>query len=78
MPFVITHESEDGSTQIEELDGISWADAPIPRRWHKCAPQTKGWLNYFTQVFRCACGAIARVDGGELYWMEKNSRRKKG
>lgn len=58
---------------IEHLDGIPWYKAPIPRRWHRCKPQTKGWLRYFTRVQRCACGGI-RMDGHHG-WAERNSRR---
>lgn len=57
----------------EHVDGIPWHDAPVPPRLHRCKPQTKGWVNFFTQVDRCACGAI-RMDGGR--WMERNARRK--
>jgi len=63
---------EHGADWIESLDGIDWADAPLPYPWHKCTPQTHGWfgLNY-TQ--RCACGAT-RFNGSR--WMEKNQTRK--
>ena len=62
------------STQItEHVDGVSWLDAPIPRRFHKCEPQTIGRHNGRV-ISRCACGA-SRLD--EFAWFNKNSRRQK-
>lgn len=60
------------SLEIEHKDNIPFWQAPVPRRWHKCSAQTRGWsgLNF---VERCACGAI-RFEG---CWIERNSRRKK-
>jgi hypothetical protein len=57
---------------MEHRDGIWYHDAPLPRRWHRCEPWTRGWVNYFTLIERCACGAI-RHDHGR--WEERNSRR---
>ncbi len=54
-------------------DNIPWYDAPIPRRWHKCAPWTSGVTRNLNTVDRCACGAI-RLGAGRP-WMERNSRR---
>ena len=64
---------ENGADFIESIDGIDWADAPLPYPWHKCWPQTRGWfgLNY---TERCACGAT-RLDGRHGHWMEKNQTR---
>lgn len=75
MAFVRTFESQDGSTQIEDWEGVSWHEAPVPGRLHKCSVQTKGWINYFTQVFRCACGAIGMAYGDRIEWSDRNSRR---
>jgi hypothetical protein len=63
---------ENGADYIESLDGVDWNDAPLPRRWHDCTAQTRGWmsLNY---VERCACGAIR--DSTREPWMEKNQTR---
>lgn len=69
--FIKTYDDEHGRTQIFDLDGVSWHDAPIPERRHKCSTQTKGYINYFTSVYRCACGAISK-DGRR--WDERNSR----
>ena len=62
------------SNDIKHLDGIPWHEAPLPPRFHRCKPQTKGWVG-FSQVNRCACGAIKDV-GTQRGWCEKNSRRK--
>jgi len=58
----------------EHRDGVWWYDAPIPPRFHRCWVQTEGWIG-FSQVWRCACGAI-RNPGISRRWMERNSRRK--
>lgn len=60
-----------GEVEVEHLRGVPWYDAAVPSRFHKCRPQTRGWSNYFTRIFRCACGAISR-DGRN--WDERNSR----
>lgn len=62
-----------GNTEINHVHGIPWYEAPIPRRWHKCRPQTTGWVGYFTPVLRCACGAI-KYDRDK--WRNKNTRKK--
>jgi hypothetical protein len=54
---------------IEHVGGISWREAPIPRRWHRCWTQTSGH-----GVRRCACGALSYDDLPR--WIEKNSRRR--
>ena len=59
--------------ETEHLNGIPWYNATIPHRFHRCKPQTKGWLNWLTRIQRCSCGAINMGHG----WAEKNSRRKK-
>lgn len=58
----------------EELHGLPWYRAPLPRRWHRCQSQQSGWVTNWTFVEHCACGAI-RFDGGGR-WMGRNSRRK--
>jgi hypothetical protein len=72
--FVQGYVSEDRSVEMEHRDGLSWWEAPVPRRLHRCKPQTRGYLNWFTFVERCACGAI-RMDGS--HWMDRNSTRKR-
>jgi hypothetical protein len=64
---------EDGADYIESLDGVCWADAPLPYPWHRCEPQTRGWLGLNCSE-RCACGAT-RLDGRGP-WMEKNQTRR--
>lgn len=59
-------------TVIYDFDGISWHEAPVPRRLHRCRPQTYGLIGFSLYV-RCACGAIS-PDGDP--WLERNSRRK--
>jgi hypothetical protein len=56
---------------VENVNGVWWNHAPIPRRWHRCQPQTRGWVNGFDLIERCACGA-ARRNGGR--WRERNGR----
>lgn len=63
--------------EIWHTDGIQWWEAKIPRRWHKCKPQTQGWLG-LDFIERCACGAIGRTGpGGRHIWMERNARRRR-
>lgn len=57
---------------VEDLGGVSWADAPRPRRWHRCYPHTRGLFVGFGMTERCACGA-ARLDG-DGPWINRNSR----
>jgi len=71
--FVLAHRSDDASTEISHRNGVPWHEAPLPRRWHFCEVQTRGWRGYFTLVERCACGAISIDDGR---WKDKNSRRR--
>ncbi|MCW2300614.1 hypothetical protein [Rhodococcus erythropolis] len=59
--------------QIEHRDGIEWHQAPVPPRWHRCKAQTRGWMNLFTYIERCACGAIRRDLGT---WHDRNQTRK--
>lgn len=72
--WVLDIESPDMKTKIEHLSGVSWSKAPLPRRVHRCTPQTRGWIDYFTEVQRCPCGAIRGA--GDPRWQEKNSRRR--
>lgn len=61
---------QDGSYYAENLDGIHWADAPIPWRWHRCHKWSRAYFDT-GYVERCACGGI-RVNLGP--WLERNSR----
>jgi hypothetical protein len=67
--WAITYRS--GLEFIELRDGVDWIDAPLPRRWHRCQAQVRGWLR--GPVARCACGSISQ-DG--RHWLRRNSRRK--
>lgn len=60
-----------GMGYLEHLGGIGWSDAPVPHRWHRCRPQTRGWMQCFVE--RCACGAT-RLD--QSHWMQRNQRRR--
>ena len=63
---------QDGPEYLEHLGGVDWFDAPHPRRWHKCKPQTRGWM-MDGYVERCTCGATRLFGDGP--WMERNQRR---
>lgn len=69
--YVQEYKAPDGSVEVHNLNGISWIEAPIPRKWHKCWVQTWGWTGYFNKVYRCACGAISN---DRKVWIEKNTR----
>jgi hypothetical protein len=57
--------------ELTHRGGVTWMDAPKPRRWHRCTPQTVGNFAGLGHVERCACGAIS--EDGE-HWQERNSR----
>lgn len=62
---------------IEDLhhrDGVPWALAPLPRRWHLCQVWSWGLTYYGTPYAYCACGA--RRVGLAGWWKDKNRRRK--
>lgn len=65
----------DDRTRMENLDGVAWYQAPIPSARHRCTPQTRGHIDWFTLVFRCACGAIS--SDGER-WVQRNTRTGEG
>jgi len=69
----VSREVVNGKLRVWHLDGVEWLHAPLPWRWHKCKPQTRGVIGFET-VYRCACGAISN---NGLDWIEKNSRRAK-
>lgn len=71
--WVREYTGTDGSF-MDNLGGVAWHDAPLPRRWHFCERQTRGWFG-LSYVERCACGATRL--GRDRTWMERNSRRKK-
>lgn len=65
-------ESAGALLSLEDRDAVSWVDAPLPPRLHRCRAQTRGILSTGT-VYRCACGAISR-DG--RWWSQRNARRR--
>lgn len=64
---------------IKHRDGVSWLDAPPPRRWHRCKPQSTGPAGPGGYVERCACGAIRMPTFTDPNppWAERNSRRRR-
>ena len=62
---------EDRLEYLEHLGGVGWFDAPRPRRWHRCQPQTRGFF-HLRLTERCACGGV-RLDGCGP-WIERNQR----
>jgi len=58
---------------IDHKDGIEWHQAPLPRRQHRCRPQSWGFLSTGSYVERCACGAVNLNHSG---WIRRNERRK--
>lgn len=69
-----THEDDSGC-YIESRGGVPWFDAPLPRRLHRCDPQTRGCADDGVVVERCACGAT-RLLGRRGPWIGKNETRK--
>jgi hypothetical protein len=63
---------DNGTDYIESLNGISWGDGALPRRWHRCRAQTRGWMN-LDYVERCNCGATRLSPSGP--WIHKNETR---
>ncbi len=61
---------EDGIYYAENLGGVEWADAPIPRRWHRCRAQSRAYFNT-GYIERCACGAYRQ---NLTFWLDRNSR----
>ena len=61
-----------GDTETVHRDGIAWYEAEPPALLHKCTAQTTGFIG-FTQMQRCACGAIWDSTFGN--WIQKNQRR---
>jgi len=77
VPRLTTPEQDDeidfpDITIIENLNGVSWEDAPLPPVFHRCTQQTRGW-HKLHPIGRCACGGIQNDNGS---WRNKNDRRK--
>jgi hypothetical protein len=63
--------------RIEHLDGVDWMNAPLPRRWHRCRPQSRMWEPKWGVLYRCACGASTDTEGlAHEWWDHRNSRRR--
>lgn len=48
---------------VRHRDDTPWYMAPMPSRWHRCAPHTVAVVGYgiYREVIeRCACGAVRR------------------
>ena len=71
--YVLDFRHDDGSAMMTNFRGVAWHAAPAPRRLHRCRPQSEGFINYFTLIQRCACGAIS-IDGGR--WRGRNSKKR--
>lgn len=59
------------SAADRHLDGVTWLDAPVPSRWHRCKAESRCSSDHGL-VERCACGA--RRDGGRGQWVWRNSK----
>lgn len=59
-------------SEVIHRDGVPWTDAPRPRRWHRCEPQST-MVKESGRFERCACGG-RRIDGGQ--WDHRNERRR--
>jgi hypothetical protein len=56
------NEKSGPKTELYHRDGVPWFDATKPRRFHRHTVQTYAYVDYFTLIERCACGAT-RIDG---------------
>lgn len=65
-------------SNILDLNGVYWRDAPLPKRWHICKTQTQMTVGEYVYEW-CACGA-EKVSNQEFGfhggWVDKNKRRK--
>lgn len=74
--FSVDHEVQWDREWVGDLDYVEhrgsvwWHDTAVPRRWHRCRAQSRGWvgLNYYE---RCACGGLNINRWG---WVERNAR----
>lgn len=63
-----------GLDYIQHRDGVTWYDAPRPRRWrHKHIWQTRGRFGG-DYIERCACGA-AHEHAGEWFYIGRDLPR---
>jgi hypothetical protein len=64
---------ENGADYIESIGGVSWNEGAPPYPWHRCEPQTRGWIG-LGYVERCCCGAIRARPRGP--WADRNRTRR--
>jgi hypothetical protein len=57
---------------LEHMDGLPWYDTEIPRWWHLCWAQSRGWVNLIDWTRWCPCGATKVGRRGR--WENRNSR----
>jgi len=72
VPWKRTYQHPTDDDHVESVNDMDWFDAPKPRRWHRCKPQTRGSFTAYGLVERCACGGVRMGGGGP--WIERNSR----
>jgi hypothetical protein len=73
--WVVRYAARDGDAWQEDRRGVAWPDAPVPRRWHACRAQTRGFTGPGDYFERCACGGIRLDRSGP--WLEKNTRSRR-
>lgn len=59
---------------IRHFGGVSFREAPLPRRWHRCFTQTFCMFGTFGRIERCPCGGY-RNEFLSSRWQDRNSRR---
>jgi hypothetical protein len=55
------------------MDGLPWYDTEIPRWWHLCWAQSRGWVNLIDWTRWCPCGATKVGQHGR--WERRNTRK---
>jgi hypothetical protein len=71
LEWVRTYEK--GTDYIESIGGTNWSEGAVPFPWHRCEPQTRGYLD-LSYVERCCCGAIR--DRARGPWSDRNQTRR--
>lgn len=73
--WVVVWESTTTGEFLEHRNGVAWHDAPIPRKFHRCTAQSRGFILSMKHgpviIERCACGAVNFESEG---WDERNTR----
>lgn len=72
--FVVVWENVRTGEFLEHRNGVDWIKAPLPRRWHRCFAQSRGFVlderHGPATIERCACGGVNLGDG----WFDRNRR----